>query len=287
MQAIILDATSENFESAVVANSYHLPVLVDFWAPWCGPCKQIMPQLEALAQELAGRFVLAKVNTEEQPQLADVYRIQSIPSLKIFHQGRVVHEMTGAQPIATLKKLLDKYLPADPIEEIRTAFAGFVEAGDAQNGLSLLEKALREHGPHPHLCMDLMDLLMKVERYEAARNFYSQLPEKVQQHPEIILRHQKLSQYEALQAQGGLSALQAVVDQNPQDLAAQIAWADGHFALDDPQRGFEILLEVFVRDRSFEEGLARKKLLGYFEQYKTSHTALVNQYRQRLMGLMF
>ncbi|HEX7375232.1 MAG TPA: thioredoxin, partial [Steroidobacteraceae bacterium] len=110
-------ATVENFMTDVVEASALAPVLVDFWAPWCGPCRSVMPMLERLADEYAGRFILAKVNTDEQQQLAQHFGIRSIPTLMLIHNREIAEQLVGAQPEQTVRELLDKYLGPQPVAE--------------------------------------------------------------------------------------------------------------------------------------------------------------------------
>src|SRR4051812_15979731 len=113
--AWVIDVTEENFERDVLEASHERPIVVDFWAPWCGPCRTLGPILERLTREREGRVVLAKVNTEEAQQLAAAFRISAIPAVKIIHQGQLVHEFEGLQPEAALRELFDQLAaPADP-----------------------------------------------------------------------------------------------------------------------------------------------------------------------------
>ena len=136
----IFDATADNFQQGVIDNSHKVPVVVDFWADWCQPCKILMPLLDKLVEEYSGGFVLAKVNTEQQQQLAGEHGVRSIPTVKIYRYGQVANEFTGVQPEETIKAIIDQYI-ATEADELRSKALEAIASGDRNGGRSLLEQA--------------------------------------------------------------------------------------------------------------------------------------------------
>ncbi|MFM7298932.1 MAG: thioredoxin [Planctomycetota bacterium] len=137
----IVDVTVENFEAEVVRRSMQVPVLVDFWATWCGPCKTLVPILEKVARELAGKLVLAKIDIDKNPEIAELFQIQSVPTVVLMKQGRPVDAFMGAQPEAAVRKLLEKHIPGaapDPLAEA----AKLEAAGKREEAITLLARAL-------------------------------------------------------------------------------------------------------------------------------------------------
>ncbi|MCW8955493.1 MAG: thioredoxin domain-containing protein, partial [Gammaproteobacteria bacterium] len=133
----IFTATTDNFQQGVIENSHQVPVVVDFWADWCQPCKALMPIFDKLVTEYNGGFVLAKVNTEQQQQLATDHAVRSIPTVKIYRHGKVVNEFTGAQPEDFIRGLIDRYI-ATEADEIRSQALQAIRNGDRDSGRALL-----------------------------------------------------------------------------------------------------------------------------------------------------
>ncbi len=150
-----LTATVDTFAADILEGSNRVPVLVDFWAPWCGPCRSLAPVLDRIAHEYAGRLLLAKVNVDEEQALASQFAIRSIPTVLLIHQGRVVDQFTGVQPEAAIRSLVDRHLAAagppgapDPIVEAH----GRARAGDHAGALRIIEAALVERPEDSSRC---------------------------------------------------------------------------------------------------------------------------------------
>ncbi len=252
-------ATIENFMPDVVEASADKPVLVDFWAPWCGPCQSVMPMLERLADEYAGRFVLAKVNTDEQQQIATHFGIRSIPTLMLIHNREVAEQLVGAQSEPVVRALIDKYLgaPPAPVEpEPERSRPDQVAAQRLQ-------------------ARDLPGASEAVAALAAAEPDHARLPS---------LRAQ-LAFLEAAAARPDVPGLRTALDRDPTDGAARHALAAHHALAGDYGTALSEWLELMRRDRKFGDDLARRSLLMAFDVLGPADE-LVAAYRRRMAALL-
>jgi putative thioredoxin len=248
-------ATDQDFAETVVGASAQQPVLVDFWAPWCGPCRTLMPMLERIADDYGGRFRLAKVNTDEQPGIAGRFGIRSIPTVMLFHQGRVVEQFVGVQPEATVRAMLDKHLGA---------------GGEPDEVQSLIE------GAASHL-----------ERRDtaAATDAIRLLEARAPDHAALGLLRAQLAFVEAANARPDVPALRAQLEHDPSDHAARHALAAHHAVAGDYATALTEWLELMRRDRRYGEELARRSLLMAFDVLGEGHE-LVLATRRRMASLL-
>lgn len=287
MQAMIVDITADTFQEMVLQNSQHLPVLIDFWAPWCEPCQQIMPQLEALAQEWAGRFILAKINTEAESALADQFQIKSIPSFKLIKNGKLIAELHGAQPMAEFRKMLEPHLKAEPSEDLRLQAQQAFIAGQYDDVVRLLGEAAQANPNNYRVHLDLVKMYIHTGNLEQGQSLFDKLPAEAQQSPEgtplkLILRFGLV-----VNDSPPLAAIQANLLTDPNDAAALYGLA-GYLIL---HHGYEdalkTLLKLFTVHPDFQDGIAQKTLIELFDALKDSHSELVKTYRRKLQTLLF
>jgi putative thioredoxin len=266
------DVTEADFEAAVLEPSMQVPVLLDCWAPWCGPCKSLGPVLEKLVQAYGGRFLLAKLNTDEAPQISAALRIRSIPLVALFIGGRPVDQFTGALPEGQIRAFLDKHLPAGAPEETDGVTVDALReqaalAPDDDTALTLLSQALALEPEHPEANLDMAERLIKVGAFDQARGLLNTLPAGATSSP----RHATLLARIELAANkppGDAAVLAAAIQANPRDfearfkLAALQAWAG------DFNAAFEQLLDVVMRDKTEgkpDREKARLQLIAWFE----------------------
>lgn len=261
-----IDATVENFMTAVVEASNTTPVLVDFWAPWCAPCRTLMPLLDRIADDYAGRFILAKVNTEEQARLAAHFQIRSIPTVMLVHRGEVVEQFTGLQPEAAIKALLDRHLaPAGTTAEPATA----VEA--AATTPARPEQIAAQ-------CLDRRDP-------EAAAAAIDDLAATQPDHPALQALRARLAFVQVANAHPDVVALRSALEQNPGDPAARHALAAHHAVAGDYGTALAEWLDLMRSNRSFGEDAGRRSLLQVFDVLG-EQDELVAQYRRRMASLL-
>lgn len=260
--AFSFDVSEADFESAVLERSMQVPVLLDCWAPWCGPCRSLGPVLEKLAQAYGGQFVLAKINTDEAPQVSAALRVRSIPMVVLFVGGRPVDQFTGALPEGQVRAFLDKHLQpqASPVDQLRAEAA---EAPDAATAEEILHEALAIEPGHAEATLDLAERLIARNAHGEARTLLESLPgEALGRRYEALMGRIELA---AHRPDGDPAALAARIAANPKDFEARFALGallafEGNFAA-----AFEQLLEVVMRDKAEAREKARQQLVAWFE----------------------
>jgi putative thioredoxin len=282
MNAEIIEVFEENFEQEVIERSRKLPVVVDFWAPWCGPCRTLGPLLERLAGEFAGQFVLAKINVDENPLLAQAFRVQSIPYVVALRDGRVVAQFVGAQPEAAVREFLAALLPSDA-ERLAAQGQARLAAGQKAQAESLFRQALEKDPRCGSALVGLARLLLERGEEEEAKA----LLERVVSDPwraqaERVLAELRLRQ----EGVADEASLRERLAKNPADLEARLQLgkrlaAEGRYA-----EALEELLEVVRRDRNFQDQAARKAMLDIF-QVLGSGNELAERYRAELANVLF
>jgi putative thioredoxin len=257
------DVTEADFRRTVLERSLDVPVLLDCWAPWCGPCRNLKPVLEKLVQAYGGRFVLAKLNTDEAPQISAALQIRSIPLVVLFVGGRPVDQFMGALPEAQVRQFLDRHLGAEPagspVDELREQAA---QAPDAETAIAMLQQALSLEPHHPELLMDLAERLIALPEPDEAQAVLEAVPAEGRGD-----RHAALLKRLALarnRPPGDPQALAARIAANPRDHEARFALAALRIYGNEYDAAFEQLLEVVLRDRAEWREKARVQLVEWF-----------------------
>jgi putative thioredoxin len=263
---LVYDVTEADVQTRVLERSMQVPVLLDCWAPWCGPCKSLGPLLEKLAQDYGGAFELAKINTDEAPNLSAALRIRSIPLVVLFIGGRPVDQFTGALPEGQIRAFLDKHLqpPADPMEEIRAEAAAAVDPADAE---ALLHEALQMVPGHPDATADLAERwLTRNAPLEEVTALLDAVPADARGDRDAALR--KRLAILANRPAGDPAALAARIAANGRDFEARFALAAIQAFQGDFNAAFDNLLEVVLRDKAEgkpDRERARKQLIDWFQ----------------------
>jgi putative thioredoxin len=287
-QATTLIATAENFVSDVIEASSRLPVLVDFWAPWCGPCKQLMPILERLATEYSGRFTLAKVNTDEEQELAAQIGIRSLPTVVLFKNGKGVDHFMGVVPEARIKQMLDKHLPAapaapaTPLEQARSLKG----KGDFDGARQLLTDALTREPEDIPLRAELAEIHVMEGEFERARTLLSTLQAREPNHAAVKRLLALLTFSDVIAAHPDEDVLREHISRQPNDLDARHALAVHQLLAGEHADALTLWLSMMREDRSFKEDLARKSLVMSFELIGNTDPA-VQQARREMARLLF
>lgn len=280
----IVDVKSDQFEQQVIQKSAELPVVVDFWAPWCQPCQLLAPTIEQAVNDAAGKVLLAKVNIDECPELAQMMGIQSIPVVVAFFEGQVVDHFQGVLPEEELKEWFARLVPSKAAELLKEAMA-LLESDPAAAEGKLREVLEIEPSDNARIC--LAQSLLAQHRDEECSSIIASLESRGFLEPEAETIKAQLEMRATAEESGGVQEARAAVDANPDDLSLQLSLADA-LAVDNRHRdAFEILLAVATRDRSGDHGdKARQQMVKLFDVLGAG-SELVSEYRRKLATALY
>lgn len=283
----IFEATDADFQQSVIENSFHKPVLVDFWADWCAPCKVLMPMLEQIAQSYQGELLLAKVNCDVEQQVVAMFGIRSLPTVVLFKDGQPVDGFAGAQPESAVRALLEPHVaqPApqadDPFEAAQAAFA----EGQYAQAEALLKALLGEDNSNAGALILYARCLAERGELTEAQAVLDAV--KSDEHKAELAGAK--AQLTFLSQAGELpdaAELKARVAQNPGDDEAAYQLAVRQLARQQYEAALDGLLKLFMRNRAWNEGLAHKTLLQVFDLLGNDHP-LVTAYRRKLFAALY
>ena len=291
---LIKDSDTANFAADVLDASMETPVIVDFWAPWCGPCKTLGPAIERVVNNAGGAVKLVKIDIDQNPEIAQQMRVQSIPAVFAFAGGRPVDGFVGALPESQIKSFVDRVLQAaggapgdNPIDAAFEQAEAAAEAGDYQAAGSIYQQLVQHDPGNMKAVAGFAMALVKLEQAEAAEEFLAQLPPEQQDAPELASVRAALElAAQAGEAQAELAGLQAKVIRDPQDLQARYDLAVAQSALGQNEDAIDGLLEIMEKNRAWNEEAARLQLLKVFEALGPTDPLTVSG-RRRLSSLLF
>ena len=276
----VFDASAENFNRLVLENSHKGPVLVHFWTPKAGPCFILMPRLVKLAAEYGGKFLLVMLNTDELPELARRFGVNSVPTVKFFWRGEVAHTIHGADPDSSFRQVLDRFIAGDANRAHALGVAAW-QSGNIQQARMLLANATMAEPDNLAIPRDLAKLLWAEGEGEQALKLLDSLPPDAREEPEIARLHAHLSLAETARQAPPLAELDARLAHDGGDLAAHYQRAAVLLAADDFAGAMEELLSIACTDRGFRHDIGRTSLLALFDLLGNAHP-LTRQYRQAL-----
>lgn len=279
-----MDIDASTFPTEVIDASSQVPVLVDFWAPWCGPCRALSPVLDRLAVEYGDRIRIVKVNSDDEQQLAARYGVRSIPNVKAFVDGQVVDEFLGAQPESAVRAFIEALLPS-PADILRQRGREALGAGDVEQGIALLTEARAADPRNTGTSLDLAEALLSSGNSRKASLILESLDSILTLDGADQQRFARLR----IQVEGAATSdepeLRTRIDRDPADLPARLALAKRLLASDRAEEAMDQLLEVVRRDRRFEDDAGRKALLQAFHFLGPDHP-LVPRYRKLLAATL-
>ncbi|NUR23732.1 thioredoxin [Frateuria sp.] len=281
-QAHVFDVDTVNFEAEVLGASLTTPVLVDFWASWCGPCKTLGPLLEKLAAEYNGAFRLGKVDVDKNQELAAMFGVRSIPTVMLVKDGQLLDGFAGALPEGQLREFLSRHL--QPLEGEAEPEQTEQEEGAAE-AINRLQQAIAAEPGRAELKLDLALALMRNGQADAAEAELNALPANLATDARAVRLRSQLDLARALEGAPSLAELRQRVQGDPSDWAARDLLGVRLLLEDDPAAGLDQFLAILEKARDWNDGQGKKRLLAAFATLDDAE--LVGRYRRRMASLLF
>jgi len=287
--SFIIDINQDQFLEEVVEKSKTTPVIVDFWAPWCGPCKQLTPLLESVVNKKNGKIILAKINVDENQGIASQLNIQSIPTVYGFVDGKPIDAFQGSQPESKIEEIVNKMIDATPGNEIPK----LIEEADKlfgeqkfEEALKLFENLVGMDPGNPKIIAGMLRCLVKLKRYDDANEMFDSFDEEILK-DENIIKIKKLLDTTS-------SGKNNLVDENliqevnvdPKNMDLRFKLANNYLSSSETEKGFNELLKIFEQNPTWNEGAAKKKLLEFFDLLGFNDPKVIDA-RKKLSSMMF
>ncbi|WP_121630680.1 thioredoxin family protein [Tropicibacter alexandrii] len=289
---LVKDITEAEFMAEVVDGSQTVPVIVDFWAPWCGPCKQLGPALEEAVRAAKGAVRMVKVNVDEAQMIAGQLRIQSIPTVYAFWQGQPVDGFQGALPGSELKAFIERVVTAaggdasGGLDDAIAAAEEMLEQGAAADAVQVFAAILEEDPMNAKAYGGMVRSYIAAGDLEQAEAALNGAPVEISKSPELEAAHAQLELAKQAANAGPVAELTAAVEANPDDHQARYDLAQALYAKGDGQAAVDHLLELFRRDREWNDGAAKAQLFTIFEALKPNDPVVLNG-RRKLSSMIF
>jgi putative thioredoxin len=280
----IVELTPENFHEVVIDGSNKRPVLVDFWAEWCAPCRSLMPLLAKLAHEYQGKFILAKLNTEEQRELAARFGIRSLPTVKLFRNGQPVDQFMGALPETELRAFLERHIPREADQLLQQANALLLQGETAKAG-ALIEQAMQIDPEYPPVQIAHARYMATLGELAEAERLLQQLPLEQQEKPEVVSLSARIHFDRTAQESPAVAELLQILSDDPANCEALYQLASHRIMEGDYAAALELLLTLMQKDRKYADDAGRKGMLQVFEMLG-NEGELVKRYRSRMFNAL-
>jgi putative thioredoxin len=281
----VFDADEATFEKLVIERSQTVPVVVDFWAEWCGPCRYLGPILEDAVEDFEGKVVMAKVDTDRNLNLAQRYRIQTIPNVKAFYKGKVVNEFIGALPEPAIKAFLQRLIPtkADELADRGESLELEQKWDDA---LLAYRDALGHDARHPRAGIGELRVLVLLGRWDEAWTAYDRLPGALQVLDEVTTLKARIDLAAASAGAPSIADLEGVVSRNPADLDTRFQLAARYAAAERFREALDAYVAILEKDRHYKDDAPRKMMLQIFEVIGV-RSPLAEEFREKLARVLY
>tara|TARA_R110000787_G_scaffold33746_2_gene88162 strand:- start:819 stop:1733 length:915 start_codon:yes stop_codon:yes gene_type:complete len=290
---LIKDSDEASFMTDVIEASQTTPIIVDFWAPWCGPCKTLGPQLEKAVQAAKGAVKMVKINVDEAQMIAGQMQIQSIPTVYGFFKGKPIDGFQGAQPESEIKAFVDRVVkaaggeaPGDGLAEAVEAAEDMLTAGDATDAAQTFAAILGEDPNHAGAYGGLVRAHIAMDELDQAEALLNGAPIEISKAPELEAAHAQLQLARQAADAGPVAELLAAVEADENDHQARFDLAQALYANGDAEGAVNHLLDLFRRDREWNEGAAKTQLFTVFDALKPNDPVVLNG-RRKLSSMIF
>ena len=287
--SFIIDINQDQFLEEVVEKSKTTPVIVDFWAPWCGPCKQLTPLLEKVVNKKNGKIVLAKINVDENQGIASQLNIQSIPTVYGFVDGKPIDAFQGSQPESKIEAIVNKMIDATPGNEIPK----LIEEADKlfgeqkfEEALKLFENLVGMDPGNPKIIAGMLRCLVKLKRYDDANEMFDSFDEEILKDENIVKIKKLLDTTSKGKNNLVDENLIQEVNVDPKNMDLRFKLANNYLSSSETEKGFNELLKIFEQNPTWNDGAAKKKLLEFFDLLGFNDPKVIDA-RKKLSSMMF
>ena len=285
----IIEISQDQFIDEVVEKSKTIPVIVDFWAPWCGPCKQLTPVLEKVVEGKKGKVILAKINVDENQGIAAQLNVRSIPTVYGFVDGKPIDAFQGAQPESKIEEMVKKLIDSAPGNEIPKLLEeadNFFKETKYEEAQKIYENLIALDPGNPTVIAGMLRCLLQLQKNDDAKEIFNSLDDEILKDEEILKVKKLIDNLDNSNKGESIEELINKMRLNPDNKDLTLEIAEKYFSLNQNEEGFETLLNLYNKDSKWNDEIAKKKLLEYFDLLGFNDPNVINA-RKKLSSMMF